>query len=411
MRYKIKVYNIWEYGQRVDAAGNPHQEDSIYPAYNQATDDDRLFILCDGMGGHDSGEVASATVCEAMSNSIHNAVTDAEGDFSEAVLKQAIADAFSALDEKDSGATKKMGTTMTCLKLCNTGGYIAHMGDSRVYHIRPGKDATETEILFKTEDHSLVNDLIKAGELTEEEARNSRQKNVITRAMQPNMEHRPKADIHKTADIKPGDYFYLCSDGMLENMEDEQICYNFSDAVGDDEKKVQSLIKATKQNRDNHSAIIVHIIDVIDEPSGVSEIKEKSKNRKNKKGNIWFLAMIFSVMAIGAVVFVLPMVSSGDDENVREETPSKETLSKPEPKPQLKPKQQSQVKKENAAVVDTVKSKPAKDTVVTVPAIPTPALLGSGGDVEDDEVVSSDEQTVINVANEADKPSIPEKNE
>lgn len=267
MRYKLKVYSIWECGQRVDSEGRPHQEDSIFPAFEQQKDSDRLFILCDGMGGHEAGEVASSTVCSAMSNSIFESATDSEGDFSDDVLKKAIADAFNALDALplgDVSAEKKMGTTMTFLKLHNKGCTIAHMGDSRVYHIRPGKGRDETKILFKTNDHSLVNDLIKVGELTPEEAKQSKQKNIITRAMQPKMERRPKPDVYHTVDIKPGDFFYMCSDGMLEQMEDENLLFNFSEATGDDENKVKILIQATSQNLDNHSAIIVHILDVID---------------------------------------------------------------------------------------------------------------------------------------------------
>ena len=266
MRYTLKAYSIQEYGQRKDAQGRPHQEDSIFPLYGQQTDADRLFILCDGMGGHDAGEVASATVCEAMSQSVMASVPDSEALFTDTMLRKAVADAFSALDAKDNGAAKKMGTTMTFLKLHAGGATIAHMGDSRVYHIRPGKDADSTRILFETEDHSLVNDLVKVGELTPEEARHSPQKNIITRAMQPHMDRPPKADVYHTCDIQPGDYFYLCSDGMLEQMEDDNIRFNFSDMNGDDANKVQVLTNATIDNRDNHTALIIHILDVQGEP-------------------------------------------------------------------------------------------------------------------------------------------------
>lgn len=267
MRYKLKVYNIWECGQRVDSEGKPHQEDSIFPAYEQQKDSDRLFILCDGMGGHEAGEVASSTVCNAMSNSIFESTPDVEGDFSDDNLRKAIVDAFNALDALplgDVSAEKKMGTTMTFLKFHNKGCTIAHMGDSRVYHIRSGKGRDDTKILFKTNDHSLVNDLIKVGELTPEEAKQSKQKNIITRCMQPKMERHPKPDVYHTVDIKPGDYFYMCSDGMLEQMEDENLLFNFSEATGDDENKIKILTQATSQNLDNHSAIIIHILDVID---------------------------------------------------------------------------------------------------------------------------------------------------
>lgn len=271
MKYKLSVYNILEFGQRIDAQGNPHQEDSIFPAFNRQKDTDRLFVLCDGMGGHDAGEVASATVCEAISNSVFRNAPDPEGEFTDEILLKAIDDAFIALDEHDNGAEKKMGTTMTFLKFHDKGCTIAHMGDSRVYHIRPGKSAEDTKILFVTEDHSLVNDLVKIGELTKEEAKTSRQKNVITRAMQPKMERRPKADIYHTSDIRPGDYFYMCSDGMLEQMEDDNLCFNFSEKTGDDNNKVTILINATNQNKDNHSAIIVHVLDVIDPLPPVSD--------------------------------------------------------------------------------------------------------------------------------------------
>lgn len=262
MKFKLKAYGIWEYGQRKDSNGNPHQEDSLYPLPDRMTDKDRLFILCDGMGGHDAGEVASSVVCEAMSRSILDRQPDAGGFFSDEILLKAIADAYDALNEKDTGAAKKMGTTMAMLKFHDRGCTIAHIGDSRVYHIRPGKDAASTRILFQTRDHSLVNDLVSIGELTEEEARHSGQKNVITRAMQPNVERRAKADIYHTDDICRGDYFYLCTDGMLENMGSSQICYNFSDTAGCDEEKVRRLILATQENHDNHSAIIVHVEDV-----------------------------------------------------------------------------------------------------------------------------------------------------
>lgn len=276
MKYKLKAYCILEDGQRKDSQGNPHQEDSVFPERDKLSDNDRLFILCDGMGGHDAGEVASATVCETMGKSILNDGHDEEGVFTHEYLADALAAAFDALDEKDTGAEKKMGTTMTLLKLHNEGGTIAWMGDSRVYHIRPGKTGAETAILQETSDHSLVNDLIKAEELTKEEARNFRQKNVITRAMQPNMGCRPKADVIQTRDIRPGDYFYMCSDGMLEqpDMDDGTSLKNiFSEEGGDDETKVAILTKATKRNRDNHTAFIIHILEV--EDTKVTKVTEE----------------------------------------------------------------------------------------------------------------------------------------
>ena len=141
------------------------------------------------------------------------------------------------------------------------GATVAHIGDSRVYHIRPGDSDIETIILSKTEDHSLINDLIKIGELTKEEARHSSKRNVITRAMQPNID-RCKADIQHISDIKEGDYFYICSDGMLEQDEMENgaaLKRIFSNEVPNIKEKVSILKGATAENSDNHTAFIIEV--------------------------------------------------------------------------------------------------------------------------------------------------------
>lgn len=271
MEYKLKALSIYEFGQRKDKNGNPHQEDWIYPALGSINNEkDRLFILCDGMGGHAAGEVASATVCEAMSKTIASALEKGEK-FSEKLLLKAIDAAYNLLDERDTNedASKKMGTTMTFLMFHEDGFTIAHIGDSRVYHIRPntGKKA---DIVYQTVDHSLVNDLLKIGELTPEEAETYPHKNVITRAMQPNLEHRHKADIITSKNIKPGDYFYMCSDGMLEQTSNDNLCFMLNNDVSDEEKR-DMLIRVSKDNKDNHSAHLIHILDV--QPS--SEIEEE----------------------------------------------------------------------------------------------------------------------------------------
>lgn len=286
MKYRLKTYSILEYGQRKDASGLPHQEDCIYPAPGYLSASDRTFILCDGMGGHDAGEVASATVCDALGH----ALSGGSREFTPDDFNSALKGAFDALDGKDTHAEKKMGTTLAFLRLYDEGAFIAHIGDSRVYHIRPGKTGDDTEILHETSDHSLVNELIKAGELTREEARNSRQKNVITRAMQPHLDSRPKADVHTTSDIRPGDYFYLCSDGMLEqpDMENGVSLKNiFSEEGGSPAEKVKILRKVTERNKDNHSAFIVYIEDVLDKDhsTGSLDIRDEGKSEGAPEGH------------------------------------------------------------------------------------------------------------------------------
>ena len=179
-----------------------NQEDCVYPAFKNVSAKNHFFVLCDGMGGHENGEVASATVCEAFGKYFETNQPE-DGVMTPDLFKQALDYTYNELDMQDSGGLKKMGTTMTCLYLHKNGYLVAHIGDSRIYHVRPN-----TGIVYQSSDHSLVNDLLRAGELTEEEAVNFPQKNVITRAMQPNLERRHKADIYSFSDIQKGDYFF-----------------------------------------------------------------------------------------------------------------------------------------------------------------------------------------------------------
>ena len=247
MDFSLSVGSIHELGQRAN------QEDSIYPPDNGISGGG-LFILCDGMGGHAAGEVASGLVCETMSRYILSHPSS-DGFFDESQFQAALDAAYDALDAADdSNEAKKMGTTLTLVKFHSGGCFVAHIGDSRVYHIRP---ATK-KILHVTRDHSLVNELIAVGEMTPEEARTSSQKNVITRAMQPNQEHRTKADCTNLTDLRPGDYLYMCSDGMLEQMEDRELVLILA-GKGSDAEKIERLRNETSENRDNHSAHLIRI--------------------------------------------------------------------------------------------------------------------------------------------------------
>lgn len=275
MKFKIKAYNLQELGQRTN------QEDSLFPALGKSTSDDRLFVLCDGMGGHEKGEVASATVCATLSRVILSAWHPGEV-LSDELFLQALSAAYDALDAKDNGEERKMGTTLTFLCLHSSGATVAHIGDSRIYQLRPASKNSPARIVFRTQDHSLVNDLVKIGEITEEEAKHHPQKNVITRAMQPCQEHRAKADIAHLTDILPGDYFYMCSDGMLEEASDENILNIITKPNATDEQKLEMLRNVTEENKDNHTAHLIHI----DKVEGDASIASNEESHTPVKG-IW----------------------------------------------------------------------------------------------------------------------------
>ena len=267
---KIEIYQpqaIWELGQR------DNQEDSIFPAFGKATDDDRLFILCDGMGGHEHGEVASRTVCKAMSNAI---LSLDKQSFTDDDLLDALQVVYRQLDSLDNSHLKKMGTTL-CLLYFHSGGVTAaHIGDSRIYHVRP----KENRILYQSRDHSLVYDLYQAGEISYDEMRTSTQKNIITRAIQPGEENRVRPAIVHITDIQPGDYFYICSDGMLEQMDNDGLCRLLS-SDGPDEKKRMQLIAATFDNKDNHSAYLIHIKEVVREAGDDLLLDDEQTSKDN----------------------------------------------------------------------------------------------------------------------------------
>ena len=253
--------SIHEIGQRTN------QEDAI------AQWDNRLFVLCDGMGGHEKGEVASQTVCQSLVKWFENNIKD--NSFSDDLFLAALEQAYSELDTFDNVSLRKMGTTLTLLYIHSEGITAAHMGDSRIYHIRPN-----VGVLYQSRDHSLVFDLFQLGEISYDEMQNFAQKNIVTRAMTPNEDNRMRPDIIHITDIQPGDYFYMCSDGMLEQMNNNELAALLSSDVSDEEKR-QRLIAATANNQDNHSAWLIHVKDIIREEGDEQLINEEPTARCN----------------------------------------------------------------------------------------------------------------------------------
>lgn len=247
-----------------------NQEDFLYPDPTTVTTSQRVFILCDGMGGHEHGEVASQTVAESMGEYLckENKAIVTPDDFN-----KALSYAYDCLDQKDTDDRgKKMGTTMTCVVLHDGGVLVAHIGDSRVYHIRPLMG-----VCHVTSDHSLVNDLLKVGELTEEEAKNYPHKNIITRAMQPNQERRSKAEITQITDVESGDYLFMCCDGVLEQLTNELLCEILADRkMNDDDKLAAIKAECDGKTRDNYTCWLIPIDkvekDEADEPNAENDV-------------------------------------------------------------------------------------------------------------------------------------------
>ena len=274
---KFQIYQplaIQELGNR------KNQEDSIYPLKGDATTDDRFFLVCDGMGGHDKGEVASAAICKGMSEALKVLLADHQQLYDEQ-FDTALTQAYDTLDAADEAHEGKMGSTMTFLCLHKGGCMVAHIGDSRIYHLRPQTG----EVLYRSRDHSLVQQLYELGEISYNEMATSPRKNIILKAMQPFQDERVKATIVHITDIREGDYFYMCSDGMLEQMEDDEMM-DILKANCTEEEKVQELINRTQDNADNHSAYLVQIKAVEHEEGDEHLLNdEEEERRKNKALN------------------------------------------------------------------------------------------------------------------------------
>lgn len=320
----IKIFKpvaMYEMGNRTN------QEDNIFPSNGQASDKDRLFLVCDGMGGHEHGEVASDIVCKVMSKSIADSISQS-GSLDDQAITHALDMAYDELEPYNTKSAKKMGTTMTMACLHKGGCTVAHIGDSRIYHIRP-----ETkEVLYRSRDHSLVFDLYRAEEITYDEMRTSPRKNIITKAVMPGGKGTVRPDIVHIGNLKKGDYLFLCSDGVLEEMEDDELVEILA-GKGSDEDKIKKMIELTANNADNHSAYLIQVSDVMkvegevvaddeaDSPCNAVNIirrlggpkpknpqksenhSEGKNNHARPKGKLWTALIL--IMAIIAVIVVL----------------------------------------------------------------------------------------------------------
>ena len=233
-----------------EKGGRANNEDCIYPSSEYAESSQRLFLVCDGVGGAKRGEIASALACDAL----HPYIPTFLGDEDPTVefIQQAVHYAETRFDtylQQHSEATG-MATTMTLAYIGRKSLTLAHIGDSRIYYIRKGK------ALYRSEDHSLVNSLVRLGRITPAEARIHPQRNLILRAIQGS--HIPtEAEVIQWKDIQTGDWLFLCSDGTLEHLDEIQLLQLFADTHNPAEIKENLLEICEGKTRDNYSFYLI----------------------------------------------------------------------------------------------------------------------------------------------------------
>ncbi|HEY1086863.1 MAG TPA: Stp1/IreP family PP2C-type Ser/Thr phosphatase [Archangium sp.] len=232
-----------------------HNEDNLL-----LLPEERLFVVADGMGGHSSGEVASKIAVEEVAEFFRMTSQDLEitwpykmekqRNYDENRLATGVKLANMRIFEKASAETKYkgMGTTIVTVFFAKDSEVIVgHVGDSRVYFFR------DNTLRMITEDHSLLNDYLKAKKLTPEEIEAFPHKNVIVRAL--GMKDTVNVDINKV-EPKDGDIFLLCSDGLSGMVPDKQI-EQILQQQPDLEKACAQLIDAANANGGNDNVTCV----------------------------------------------------------------------------------------------------------------------------------------------------------
>ena len=238
----MRIYSATDVGQK-----RKMNQDYVFASEGPVGNLPNLFTVADGMGGHNAGDYASSHAVRILVDEIRE-----DADYNPVkVIRHAIEAANTEIRNRaqEDAKLRGMGTTMVVATIVDQYAYIANVGDSRLYVI-------SDEIRQITKDHSLVQEMVRMGEISEEEARNHPDKNIITRAL----------GAEKTVDV---DFFDLklekdctilmCSDGLSNMVEDSKIQEIISDPEADIDQKGNALLREANQNggKDNIAIVLV----------------------------------------------------------------------------------------------------------------------------------------------------------
>lgn len=241
-----------------------HNEDSI-----AADPEIGLATLADGMGGYNAGEVASGIAVAMVPAEIRKLhASQALRDLAEREVQEMVAAQASKVNAAIYAAAQNqanysgMGTTLVIAYWHGDRVTIGHMGDSRCYRMRGAK------IKALTRDHSWIQEQIDAGLMTQEQARASKKKNLVTRACGIDLNVTPEVHTH---DVEPGDIYVLCSDGLYDMVSDDNIHLTVSSLKSNLPLAARQLVQQANDNggRDNISVILVHVLRVTGAQSGL----------------------------------------------------------------------------------------------------------------------------------------------
>ena len=236
-----------------------HNEDAVFANPTQG-----FVILADGMGGYNAGEVASGMATMLLSDELETAFAvtspyELDKKSGQLFARQCLLDKVALTNSAIYNAAESqpqyagMGTTLVAAVFYDNQVTIAHIGDSRLYRLR----GDEFSVL--TRDHSLLQEQIDSGMISVEEARFSQNKNLVTRAL--GVDPEVEAELHDYS-VQPDDIYLLCSDGLNDMVEDEEIQLTMQMLAANLELAATQLIQMANDNggRDNVSVILVKIL-------------------------------------------------------------------------------------------------------------------------------------------------------
>lgn len=237
----LRSYAITDIG-----LGRQLNQDFIFLSDKPVGNLPNVFIVADGMGGHKAGDFASRYAVETIVDEIRSSEEKEPADiFGNAIVK---ANAYTRQKSAEDYKLAGMGTTVVIATCIGHNLEVANVGDSRLYLVND-------KIEQITIDHSLVEEMVRNGSIDREAARNHPKKNIITRAI--GAQDIVEADFFK-AELNVGDMVLLCSDGLTNMVEDENIQHILK-GEGSLKEKAEELVRAANNNggRDNISLIII----------------------------------------------------------------------------------------------------------------------------------------------------------
>ena len=245
-----------------------HNEDCI-----ESRPEIGLYVLADGMGGYNAGEVASGMATSLIADGLQEAWNPREAARlgrdqakarTEQLLREQIQRSNGAIftTSQNNPECAGMGTTLVMGLFYDNFVTVAHIGDSRLYRLRGDKMEQITR------DHSLLQEQLDSGLITPEEAKLSQNKNLVTRALGIDPTVEPEIHVHEA---QQDDIYLLCSDGLSDMVEDEEIRLTLITLKSNPSLTVQQLVQAANDNggRDNISAMLIRVAEPYGVPRGL----------------------------------------------------------------------------------------------------------------------------------------------